>query len=667
MRQNIHSNKKLAVLVALLAIILAFLIWPNSEHNSKDDVQKFSASSTNASMDIWDGCKIDPKSNLLTELRIEGSIKGTLSTAKSVTLLILGSDSAKNLVLVAQGPSDIHSSQVQLTMFPTTDPGQANVISLPLINREFSIQLQFSRESGRFSIGAKPNVIEIPFILSEELDCSLVKFSSTTVELPSYFETQQDALFAEELSVFFSQISSASVDSRFATTAFRSLLTFVSILGALIFTRSLRKKRFSLPSNEKFLSIITIQLAAAIPIMWVLAGFFNIDVFGSYVYKSDDGWCRSTIEGIGDHCFGDWNERITPNFYDFQYPSFSSALETSPLGPLWTGLLNYLGRITSPKNLLYFSIVLGIVLGFLTIRILINSTLPRQILVFFVVLVGGYPWLVAVDRLHLSLFLLPFFALVVRSSIQNNRVVLGRSILILALFKPHFALLLLVFANSREWKFFLRYSALTVTSVLTLIALPAPIPVIRIQQYILNVLYMSDYRPSGSTSYPPNISIRRILEILLSFSDLNVNQLMLISITISSVAILLSIILRHQSYFHSLLQIMPLVILGFNGYVATYYLLFSSVILLSVLSSSVDLRSAIENSLGSSRVAVTLFVTAIVVSQSLVIIPYGRTQWGGVLTFTPLIAACCWVALSLSTLSEQTFHYFKLRIKESTH
>jgi hypothetical protein len=660
MRREPLCARKTAAALAAMAFLLAIVGWTQLRQTQVDRVRNFSVTPNSGPIELWDGCKINPKSNIVTRLQIDGNIMGTLSTEKSVSILTMGSNSKANLILEALGPSSDGNSQVRLTLFSNSQPRQTETLFLPLINRHFMIQLQISAETGQFSIGRKPNVVEVPFTITNRLDCSFAQLPLSTFDLPSNSVTQPDSPFTTDVRAHFSQISSNSQSSHLSTIAKFIFFVFLVVTGAFILMRSSRKKIFSLPGSQKLLSIITIQLAVSIPIMWTLSGYFNYDIFGSFVYKSDDGWCRSAIEGVGDHCFGDWNERISPSFFDFQYPSFSTALETSPLGPFWTAMFNSLGRITSPRNLLYISLVLGLIFGFLTVRILVNSTLSRQLLAFSVVLVGGMPWLVALDRMHFFLIVLPFFAFAIRGSIQNNRVLLGRSLLVLALFKPHFALLLLVFANSREWKFLLRYGVLSVIGVITLIALPAPVPITRINQYVMNLLYMADYRPSGTTSYPPNISIRRMLEVLLGSFNLNISQLMLISLIFSSLAMLLCIFLRYQGYFHTLLQLFPFVILGFNGYVPPYYLLFSSVILLGILSSSADTRSIIENSLSHSRIALILFIVAIVASQSLIIVPYGRTQWGGVLTLTPLIAAFFWVAFSLFTIILEAFHYFKL-------
>ena len=652
-------TKKTNAALAAMAFLLVIVGWTQLREKQVNQVRNFSAMSNNAPMEFWDGCNINPKGNLVTSLQIDGNIMGTLSAEESALILNMGSHSKVNLILEALGPSDDNNSQVRLTLYSAVNPGQTNTFFLPLTNRHFIIQLRISAETGRFSIGRKPNIVEVPFTISDQLDCGFVQLPVSNSELPSNSTAQPATPFVADAQAHLSQFSSSSQSSRSSIIAKYIFFIILVFIGAFISVRSLRKKFFSLPDSRKIFSILTIQLAVSIPAMWTLSSYFQIDVFGSFIYTSFDGWCRSGFEGIGDHCFGDWNERITPNFFDFQYPSFSSSLETSPLGPYVTGTFNYLGQITSPKNLLYIALLLGVVFGFLTVKILVDSTLPRQLLTYFLVLVGGYPWLVAMDRLHLFLFVLPFFALAIRYSIRNNRVLLGQSLLVLALFKPHFALLLLVFANSREWKFFLKYSMLSVLGVITLIALPAPVPMPRIIQYVQNLLYMADYRPSGTTSYPPNISVRRMLEVLLGPLNLTINQLMLISIIFSIIAILLSIAFSFQGYFHTLLQLFPLVILGFNGYVPPYYLLFSSVILLGVLSSSADTRSAIENSLRHSRIALILFMVAIVSSQSLIVVPYGRTEWGGVLTLTPLIAAFFWVAFSLFTIILETIHYFK--------
>jgi hypothetical protein len=523
---------------------------------------------------------------------------------------------------------------------------------LPLTNRQFNIELNFAGGSGQFSIGNSPNVVETQFMLPARLDCSTVQLSSRLV-------SDIDAPHVEDIRARLSQSSSSSLMSRWLSIDLYVFFVLFAALCTLILILCLREKEISFPEGMQFHSILAVQLAITLPILWVLSSYFNYDVFGSFVYKSDDGWCRSVSEGIGDHCFGDFNERISPSFFDFQYPGFTSSLETSPIGPFVTSFFNSFLVITTPRTLLYFSLFLAVVVGLLTVRILSNSSLPKQLATFSLVFVGGYPWLVAVDRLHLSVFMLPFFALAIRGAIQNNNLVLGRSLVLLALYKPHFALLLLVFANSREWKFLFKYSTMAVGGVIALIALPSVSPVSRVYQYILNVFYMSDYRPSGTTSYPPNLSIRRMLEILLSFGDLQENQLFLLSIFVSCVGILFTLFLSPKDYFSSLLRFFPLAMFGVNGYVAGYYLLFSSVILLAVISANSDIRSTMTNALQQSRVALFILTFALISSQSLIILPYGKTQFGGVLTFTPLLASFTWVVLSIFLNILDAFRHFK--------
>jgi hypothetical protein len=656
LRAPTRYPRRIALLLLTATIFFAVVSGTWATLTSSEPAKHFSFSSSGESTSAWHGCEVDPRNNRLTQFQIKGRIVGTLSDGEKISILSAGSDFITHLEIEALGPIGDTSSQVQLTLFPTANPDHTNVLLVPLINRSFLVQLKITGESGSFSVGKKPNTVQVPFILSDRLDCSQVGLSSK-------FVTQEDSLITADVRVDFSQSSLTSEHILWPKIDARIFLAFLVMLSILMIIRFLQKKNITLPDGQKLTSMLTVQLAASIPVLWMLGSYFNFDVFGSFVYTSADGWCRSAIEGIGDHCFGDWNERIAPNFFDHQYPSFSSSLETSPIGPYLTSAFNYLTTVTSPRTTLYFALLLAFFLGLLAVKILTESSLSKQLVLFALVLVGGYPWLVAADRIHLSIFVLPVFAFTVRGAIQNNRVVLGRSLLALACFKPHFAIFLLVFANARDWKFLVKYSALSVAGVLALLGLPSASPINRIYQYVMNLLYMSDYRPSGTTSYPPNISIRRMLEILLSPTHLEINQLFVLSLMIAATGILLTVFLGSKGYFHALLRLMPLVILGFNGYVATYYLLFSSIVLLTALSPSLDVKSTIAESLAHSRLAIVLFVIAIIASQSLIIIPYGDNHFGGILTLTPLIAAFFWVALSLYLITLDTLRYLKYRSK----
>jgi hypothetical protein len=65
------------------------------------------------------------------------------------------------------------------------------------------------------------------------------------------------------------------------------------------------------------------------------------------------------------------------------------------------------------------------------------------------------------------------------------------------------------------------------------------------------------------------------------------------------------------------------------------------------------------NALQQSRVALFILTFALISSQSLIILPYGKTQFGGVLTFTPLLASFTWVVLSIFLNILDAFRHFK--------
>ena len=650
MKKGSDFVRKLVFFGSMMLIFLLVLSSAVFKNPNSDLIHQFNASSTSESPTSWNQCEINPNNSGLTHLQIDAKITGLLSAGERISLLDFGSNSVIEFRLEAIGPANGESSRIQLSLFPSSD--NTNILFLPLTNRKININLDFAGAAGRFSIGEEPNVIATQFTLSGQISCSTVRF-------PTMFEPDVFAPRFEDIQARLSQTSSSSLLSRWLSIDLYVFFVLLAFLGVVVSILSLRKIKLALPNEMQFFSFLTVQLAIAIPVLWAIGSYFNFDVFSSFMYTSKDGWCRSATEGIGDHCFGDWNERIAPNFFDHQFPGYSSSLETSPIGPFWTSAINFFASLTTPRASLYFSLVLAFFVGFVTVQIISNSSLPHRLVWFSLVLVGGYPWLVAVDRLHHSVFVLPFFALAVKGSIENNRVILGRSLVVLALYKPHLAILLLVFANSREWRFFFKYSVMAVGGVLALIALPSASPKNRIHQYILNVFYLSDYRPAGSTAYPPNLSIRRMLEIILSFGNLQENQLFLLSLIISCVGILFTVVLSPKGYFSSLLRLLPLVMFGVNGYVAAYYLLFSSVILLAVVSANPDAKSTVIDALRRSRLALMMFILALIISQSLIILPYGKTEFGGILTFTPLLASFSWVILSLFLNVLDTVRFFK--------
>ena len=91
--------------------------------------------------------------------------------------------------------------------------------------------------------------------------------------------------------------------------------------------------------------ILLLGLIVSIPVALVASDYFQSPTTRALSYMADDGWCNASLEGLGIHCFGDFQGGRIVAEHDFGMPSTSSPfLRTSnamgPMGPVQPGLLN---------------------------------------------------------------------------------------------------------------------------------------------------------------------------------------------------------------------------------------------------------------------------------------------------------------------------------------
>ena len=108
-------------------------------------------------------------------------------------------------------------------------------------------------------------------------------------------------------------------------------------------------------------SITILSQAISVLWTWILSSYFKVDVPGTLMFRGDDGWCVPGIEGLGNHCFGDFNERFNPNSTPFSV-AYPNNLELSPIGPYLTYFANFFADLSNPKIILLFFYFLSILL-----------------------------------------------------------------------------------------------------------------------------------------------------------------------------------------------------------------------------------------------------------------------------------------------------------------
>jgi hypothetical protein len=262
--------------------------------------------------------------------------------------------------------------------------------------------------------------------------------------------------------------------------------------------------------NLYFLATISI-LSSGLSIFlgWILSSYFNIDIPGSLMYPGNDGWCDAKSEGIGNHCFGDFNQLFTPSPNDQWPPTRQDNLELVPIGPFITWFANFLSEITSSRIIL---IIFYFVSIYLLILPLILATKKLHITLRFIIIaifgVTTYPFLVLLDRLNYLVFAVPILYMLFKYLNTNNFEKIPVVIIILTLIKPQFALLSLVYLYRGKIKSFFKIVISQMFFIFLFIIAAGKGDIYRVKYYIESILsYDSLWLTYASN--PPNAALSK--------------------------------------------------------------------------------------------------------------------------------------------------------------
>jgi len=197
------------------------------------------------------------------------------------------------------------------------------------------------------------------------------------------------------------------------------------------------------------MGLLALQLALAAPLAWALDSYFHVDVPASLMFFGGDGWCDIATQGVGIHCFGDFNERfmIDPS----QPAPWANNLEMSPIGPMFTGMANWLALFLPAR--LVLSLVILTYAGCMIAPALwasCRSPWPLRFLIVGVTGIATYPFLATMDRLNSVALTVPLILVFLVALGTRNTKGIVLSVLALAVIKPQFILLYIVLVAHRQ-------------------------------------------------------------------------------------------------------------------------------------------------------------------------------------------------------------------------
>jgi hypothetical protein len=338
--------------------------------------------------------------------------------------------------------------------------------------------------------------------------------------------------------------------------------------------------------NLYFLATISIVSSGlSIFLGWILSSYYSIDIPGSLMYPGNDGWCDAKSEGIGNHCFGDFNQLFTPSPNDQWPPVRQDNLELVPIGPFFTWFANFLAEITSSRFTL---IIFYLVSIYLVILPLILATKKFHITIRFISIavfgVATYPFLVLIDRLNYLVFTVPILYMLFKYLNTNNLEKIPIVIIILTLIKPQFALLSLVYLYRGKIASFFKIAISQIFFISLFLIAAGKGDIYRVKYYIEAILSYDSLWLTYATN-PPNAALsKNIVWVGELFStkilgheiteNSNIYRTALLAVLFGLVVILILMFVMRNKLTNLELGFF-LIILGIfftSNYVATYYL-----------------------------------------------------------------------------------------------
>lgn len=398
--------------------------------------------------------------------------------------------------------------------------------------------------------------------------------------------------------------------------------------------------------------MISINIAETLLAMLLIANIFLL--FTSVIAESYynlitvgtgfDGWCDKNIYGIGVHCFSDYT--LTELIVNEENPWQSEYIspQNYPAAALLISLLfSNIGKLLANPQI-------GLILYLLTMAICLilpgvwASKGKKTYLKFLIIGMTGIasvPAIMALDRGNSVGFVAPALLMLLVGKEQNKNKLIILSIVLAALVKPQFALLLVLPIFWRLWKVF-AYSLIGIlaTQLLPFFFWPSNFP----QTIFEAVVNATSYggKPDFNTFFPMNSSIASSLFELSSFGNpANYGESIpifiqqnpsTVSIIVFGCFLVWSFLLRR--YFPSILVGIYTIafVSTFTTVSWSYYLLFSIPIaaivirdpriLLSNLTSSFQgVGERVERLTGAYKMSMLLLVIALTFTLSKIIIP----------------------------------------------
>lgn len=344
----------------------------------------------------------------------------------------------------------------------------------------------------------------------------------------------------------------------------------------------------------------------------LLPSWFNYNFTRSLSFQVSDGWCKLGVQGLGEHCFGDFYYPI--RFASTKFPWDSTINPYTPIATWVFAPFSWLNSLGGNSTLLVY-LVLILVATCVPIYVFRGSLSKNQNhrSIIYLVAFTCSPILVSVDRGNLITLTVPLLFFLIKATCEKNPRKIFVLLSLLFQLKPQFAILSIIIFTVSNSKMWLKWVGLNAGILLLTFLCYGNNAYHNINSWFNQLISYQSYGNSGSL-FPVNISLNNTLHILMKLLGME-QSMRLIDVSLRIIAIVLGITIfvfrKRYTGLHLLMLMLSYILLFINTTFHYYYVVFAPIFLLyfygSLTSSKNEMVHEISSVINRNKYAKTIF------------------------------------------------------------
>jgi len=359
------------------------------------------------------------------------------------------------------------------------------------------------------------------------------------------------------------------------------------------------------------------------PLSLVVLSYFRLDIFSSLYFKANDSHCDIRTEGVGIHCFGDFNQGLV-SFPQTRTSEFQNHIWLSPLDGIISRVSSLMTSVISPRTILLITIVLYVA-ALLVPMLDVWTKIKRHpgLSLVSVIYLGSYPFVASLDRMNSICLAVPIVYLLFCKLLSGSKQYLTPLFILACIVKPHLLLLSVALFILYGYKEAIKNLVLAVLSFslveicLHRFSFDSP------KNWIDNLFTYGTSNQSLSQDYPNNISFPRALYFVstrIGFPSFSDRVYLLISAFIGVVFVLILMFAKNRFQKpDAIFMTLIILIFSFSNVVFHYYTIL--LVVFEIARFRTDKSSIFNPRINLVRVPTTIHLRKILFLLILIPIP----------------------------------------------